>query len=1194
MSRITHGVARAGGFLPRSVAIWSLVFVVLFAQSGQAQQDSLSLFKNYFITGDYVVRGTSLWRKGVNGKAVVDLPKLGGADGVTPGADILAAFLYIQTAEKIQGSGIDRAKFGATPKLGKTFLGNDFGPFFAAGSNVPGSGTLAKALNWDAATLPCWSIAFPGGRRLVTYRADVLRFLPIDPATGKQALNTTFRLQVPDSGTDYADDDESGRERDDKSGPRAVGASLVVVYRDPAKPFKGVVIYDGGLTKRAFATMNQTIEGFYDASSGVPVAKSAKMTHIVGDGRPLLSERVKINDQVFTKPFKSVDGPKWDNWTVDIALQAHASSATVRVEPLTILPDCVSWSAIVLSTNVQDTDTDGLLDAWESNPPPNDVADPTHLQTLPNLAAMGANPLVKDLFVEIDYMQTTAPDGTLYGAELKPIHSHLPSKAALNLVGKAFADAPVPINVHFDVGNNYQDSPYVIPWDPTPAIPGKGGEAIDEMVTVCTRKLTDAPSVCQFSAYPGTVGWKTGLRFLKEELFARNRKDMFRYVFFTHAVGIPKDPCLNPNGTANLTCNTADFHVPVTNSGVADFPGGDLLVTLGAFDDESKRPIGTDFMQASTMMHEWGHTFELTHAGVPLVPREPNCKPQYLSVMNYMYQLHGLRDALGKAHLGYATQASDLINEISLTDGGLGALPYRIGWYAPKDSSFLKDVGKAATRHCDGSELSQAELDDLTGPTPEHPERRGGMVRVNDTSVNGIDWNANGAINSAFAQDINFSGATTSLNGSTSDWDNVFLNQLGGRRSSGGFYIDTSNRKAVGPLSLDIGRGDIGRGDIGRGDIGRGDIGRGDIGRGDIGRGDIDRGDIGRGDIGRGDIGRGDFGGGDLDVGAPNEPFTELDLETAQALGNAPPSGLKVCQVNSGEGCSSDGYSGLRYRLTWEAPIVGAVDHYEIYRVVGDTVTDDPEQQKVKVGEVSGSFEGLPFFVDDPAELATTYTYFVIAVFDDATEDNAATRAASNFATITTPETLPPAPWEMTTSANCDPTSTVPEIGFDGNAVTMGVARGDTSQSKCIHGVSALLPPLNPGKTGYRVTFTHDLSTWDSYNAVSGVGTGYFDSFSVSVSTVPYKDLVFSDPLTATGNVTGIGFLWGGTNFADGILECNPANCLLAEEKTVDITGNADGVNYLNVVLDTITNPAADLQHPSFGLIRILNIVQVP
>ena len=258
MSRSTKDFCIPGGFLTRMVAISSVLFVALAAQPAQAQQDGLSFFKNYFITGDYVVRGTSLWRKGVNGKAVADIPKLGGADGVTPDADIVAAFLYIQTAEKIQGSGIDRAQFGATPASGKPFFGNDFGPFFAAGSNVPGSGTIAKALNWEQATLPCWSVLFPGGgRRLVTYRTDVFRFLPIDKKTGKQALNTSFRVVIPDTGIEYADDDENSREREDRNGPRAVGVSLVVVYRDPAKPYKGIVIYDGGVTKRALGTMTQ-------------------------------------------------------------------------------------------------------------------------------------------------------------------------------------------------------------------------------------------------------------------------------------------------------------------------------------------------------------------------------------------------------------------------------------------------------------------------------------------------------------------------------------------------------------------------------------------------------------------------------------------------------------------------------------------------------------------------------------------------------------------------------------------------------------------------------------------------------------------------------------------------------------------------------------------------------------------------
>ncbi len=94
-----------------------------------------------------------------------------------------------------------------------------------------------------------------------------------------------------------------------------------------------------------------------------------------------------------------------------------------------------------------------------------------------------------------------------------------------------------------------------------------------------------------------------------------------------------------------------DFHVPRTITGVGDFPGGDILVTLGAFSDTDGKPVGTPFMQASTLMHELGHNVERRHGGEI---SEPNCKPTYLSVMNYLYQLRGLLDDDGRPHLDFS------------------------------------------------------------------------------------------------------------------------------------------------------------------------------------------------------------------------------------------------------------------------------------------------------------------------------------------------------------------------------------------------------------------------------------------------------------------------------------------------------------------------------------------------------------
>ena len=148
--------------------------------------------------------------------------------------------------------------------------------------------------------------------------------------------------------------------------------------------------------------------------------------------------------------------PRWDNPTFALAVGAlkqypgrQPTQNTVTVTPNGLLSDCLSWSAIVVSTKVQDTDTDGLLDLWESSSEP--ILDPTG-QALPLLSAMGADPEHKDLFAEIGYLDTDGPV-TYGGQPLKPRpHTHLPSLDALKQVATAFKDSPVlnPDNVHRD------------------------------------------------------------------------------------------------------------------------------------------------------------------------------------------------------------------------------------------------------------------------------------------------------------------------------------------------------------------------------------------------------------------------------------------------------------------------------------------------------------------------------------------------------------------------------------------------------------------------------------------------------------------------------------------------------------------------------------------------------------------------
>ncbi len=388
----------------RGVLMSIVIIALMCAGTAQAQTPPLKFFKNYFLTGDHLARGVSLWRKGgLDGKASVNIS----VSGVPSGADVVAAFLYIQTAERVQWSGINHVKF----------RGNDLGP---------GGSSLAKALNWNDATAPCWSVNFPGGRRLVTYRADVLPYFPLDttgtadtnPSFGKLKVNGLHRLIVPDFGIQFGDDDEGGIERVNHLGPRAIGASLVIIYRDPTKPFRSIVIYDGGSTKRALATMTQPLQGFYQSSTLADPIASLSM--VVGDGRPFLSEKVLLSKTSssnpfasFTNPFISADGAKWDTPTFNLTgkFPRNASTAIVKVEPH-LVPDCVSFSAMILDTTVQDSDNDGLLDAWESASTSGTLVDPKG-QRLPDLHAMGAHWDRRDLFVEVGAM--TATPGTTYG-----------------------------------------------------------------------------------------------------------------------------------------------------------------------------------------------------------------------------------------------------------------------------------------------------------------------------------------------------------------------------------------------------------------------------------------------------------------------------------------------------------------------------------------------------------------------------------------------------------------------------------------------------------------------------------------------------------------------------------------------------------------------------------------------------------
>ena len=119
-------------------------------------------------------------------------------------------------------------------------------------------------------------------------------------------------------------------------------------------------------------------------------------------------------------------------------------------------------------------------------------------------------------------------------------------------------------------------------------------------------------------------------------------------------------------------------------------------------------------MQIGTLMHELGHTLTLTHGGTffnnesptPNVPSyELNCKPNFLSVMNYLFQIRGFVDGVFDYSAQTLPSLAEPLNEASLNEGaGIGIGGPSTRWYSRPNATDLQ-LHNQAKAHCDGSPL---------------------------------------------------------------------------------------------------------------------------------------------------------------------------------------------------------------------------------------------------------------------------------------------------------------------------------------------------------------------------------------------------------------------------------------------------------------------------------------------------------
>lgn len=813
------------------VALLAAGFAALMPTLAASDDDRgpLGYFKNYFVTGDYAVAGVGLRGTGVGGFANGTI----NMTSVPAGADVIAAFLYWQTVE-------------TTPRP------SAFNGFFR------GRAVVGKPIG-DPMNAACWSsggTTGPKGSSGRVYRADVLRYLAIDSVNNVRLGNGAHSVRLVDSGGNG-----------NGNAPFTNGASLVVVYRivtpgnPTAVPLRSVVIYDGAYTaSKKSDEFEQEMGGFYQASSNA----AAKMTHIVGNGQPGFRQTIKVNDiGVRSNQFVGSSGSRWDNPTFNFNLSANASKVESEVE-LDDNQGCLTWGAVITSTNVTDTDRDGLLDTWETRGlhlNPGTATKPATFggcadypaESCVNLPRMGAVNGARDIFVEIDWLR---------GSD----HLHQPKLAALTQVADVFKNRGV--RVHFDVGSNYQSLATGPDFFVVPSAHAQGGQVLDESRLVCRT------SPCVYNTPYSVMSFKKGFASVKDgnpnlslpAHFNRDRKDIFHYTLFAHALAGPFNPATGQPFSPD----------PKTISGVADRPGGDILVTLGLWrsDIAENDQVGSATVQAGTLMHELGHNMNLLHAGQT---RTPVCMPNYPSVMNYLYQTRGLTAADGSTRIDFSPGTLSSLNENSLSEtAGLGPLTYKLRYYGPVNPN--DPPNSAAKLRCDGSPANSG--------TP--------MLRLENNFPNFIDWNNSRDLTAnTFGSDINFSGQIgDGLNGSplyndSNDWANLNLQQVGARTNVNG-------------LSTDVGAIELGAIELGAIDLGAIELGAIDLGAIDLGA--IELGAIELGDV--------DYETAVLSTVDPPPPPSP----------DCPTCGLRSTNLID------------RITLNWTAPTTGAVANYNIYR----------------------------------------------------------------------------------------------------------------------------------------------------------------------------------------------------------------------------------------------------------------------
>ncbi|MEX3816585.1 hypothetical protein AB3X96_41745 [Paraburkholderia sp. BR13439] len=339
-----------------------------------------------------------------------------------------------------------------------------------------------------------------------------------------------------------------------------------------------------------------------------------------------------------------------------------------------------------VAAGVTDSDHDGIPDTAKA-------AGGTYAGL--DLYAMGARPGQKDMFIQLDYMGSDASATTQDSARQL-------QEATLTKMAAAFA--PHHIVVHFDAGTRFSAKVDTAHYN----LDGASHERTFGKCTQMSASATESRTALE-------NGCTSIYRYYSQHVDPR-RRAFFRYGLLASSQ--------NSDGSSG-------------SSGISELPGNKVLVTLKGFLANNLSAAGETMrvnFQAATLMHEFGHSLGLRHGGDELAV---NYKPNYLSIMNYLYQLSGVpTDGTGTDAVERYYYHQNDWNGVAVPNTRLPSAPYAAYTY-PADA--VPHGPTSDTFKIDYSDGSSLNLDENALKESDYVGRGAG------TSATAFgDWNLNG------------------------------------------------------------------------------------------------------------------------------------------------------------------------------------------------------------------------------------------------------------------------------------------------------------------------------------------------------------------------------------------------------------------------------------------------------------------